>query len=399
MRAIVVGAGVAGLVAARELGRRGASVTVLEASDGVGGRVRTDRVEGFLLDRGFQILLTAYPAAQRELDLGALRLRPFLPGALVRSGGRFHRVTDPLRDPAGALRTLFAGVGSIADKLRVLALRRQARAGTLDELLTRPDRSARAALEQLGFSARMIDTLWRPLVGGAQFDPDLSGSARMLELVIRMFASGDNAVPEQGMGQISAQLAAGLDVRLGARATAVEARAVTLAGGERLEADAVVLAADGPSAARLLGEPAPATRGTVTLWFAAERPPVEEPILVLNGEGTGPVNHLAVMEQVSRAYAPAGASLVCANVLGVPTEDDEALDLAVRQQLRGWFGSDVGRWRRLRVDRIPHALPDVQPRPVGDLRHPSGVVVAGDWRAYPSLQAALESGRRAAEQA
>jgi len=403
--AIVVGAGLAGLSCARRLVEKGLRPLVLESSDGVGGRVRTDVVDGFRLDRGFQVLLEAYPEARRVLDYRALDLRPFFAGALVRADGRFHRVADPWRHPVDAALSAFAPVGTLADKMRVASLRSAVCAGSLDDLFARPETTTLAALRAHGFSESMIDRFFRPFLGGVLLDRDLGTSSRMLEFVFRMFSLGRTALPALGMGAIPAQLAAGLPdgaVRLSAPVAAVEAGAAVLASGERCAARAVVVACDGPSAARLLSElPAPGSRGVTCLYFAAARPPLEEPILVLDGEGEGPVNNLCVPSALSRAYAPPGQALVSATVLGIPSADDATLEAAVRRQLAGWFGDEAGAWRHLRTYRIPHAQPSqevgvLEPaaRPVG-VR--DGIYVCGDHRDTASIQGAMLSGRRAAD--
>jgi phytoene dehydrogenase-like protein len=215
------------------------AATVLEASDGVGGRVRTDRVDDFLLDRGFQVLLTAYPEARDALDYRELELHPFYPGAMVRTGGKFVTVADPFRRRWDGLRTALGPVGTLGDKLKVAALRRRVTAGSLEELFARPETTAREALAGDGFSEQIVDRFFRPLFGGVLLDRELGTSSRMFEFVYRMFALGDVALPARGMGAISEQLAAALPsdrVRLGQRVTAVGDGGVTLADGERLPA-------------------------------------------------------------------------------------------------------------------------------------------------------------------
>src|ERR687898_1280923 len=232
----VVGAGLAGLRCARRLHEKGVAATVLEAGDGVGGRVRTDRVEDFLLDRGFQVLLTAYPEATEALDYRELELHPFYPGAMIRTGGRFVTVADPFRRRWDGLRTALAPVGGLGDKLKVAKLRRRVTAGSLEELFARPETTTREALAADGFSDTIVDRFFRPLFGGVLLDHELGTSSRMFEFVYRMFALGDVAIPTRGMGAIAEQLAGGLPpgcVRLGQRVTAVGGGGVTPARGER----------------------------------------------------------------------------------------------------------------------------------------------------------------------
>lgn len=401
---LVVGAGLAGLACARTLAGAGLVPLVLEAGDGVGGRVRSDELDGFRLDRGFQILLTAYPECRATLDYAALDLRPFRPGALVRVGGRFARVADPFRAPLDALASLLGGVGTLLDKARVLALRADVRRASVEELLARPESTTQAALERRGFSPAMVAAFFRPLLGGILLDLELQASSRMLEFVFRMLSLGDNALPAAGMGAIPAQLAAGLSagaLRLGSRVRSVRGDGVELESGERLEARAVVVAADGPSAAVLLGLPAPESRAVTCLYFDAPEPPLDEPLLVLNGEGRGPVTNLCVPSRVAPGYAPAGRHLVSATVIGDPALDDGQLESAVRRQMEEWFGISVRAWRHLRTYRIRHAQPGQRPgvlepaqRPV---RRGPGLYAAGDWLDTASIQGALQSGRRAAE--
>ena len=210
---VVVGAGLAGLAAATTLHQAGRRVLVLEASDGVGGRVRTDRVDGFLLDRGFQVLLTGYPEAHRQLNLEALELRPFAPGAVVWLGNRGYRVGDPFRKPSTLLDTAFSPVGSIADKVRLLALRTRLKRTDPKQLLRGADIPTRQYLAGLGFSDRFVERFLGPLFTGIQLDPELSTSRRMFDTIFRSLTIGDSAVPAAGMGAIPAQMADDLPAR------------------------------------------------------------------------------------------------------------------------------------------------------------------------------------------
>lgn len=399
---LIVGAGLAGLCCGRRLAQCGVPFRILEASDGVGGRVRTDTVNGFRLDRGFQIYLTAYPEGRRVLDLPRLDLKPFTRGALVRFRGKFHRVTDPRAEPLTGLRSLINPIGTVRDKLRFAKLAAKLLRGGFD---TRPDGSTLDLLRAGGLSDVMIDRLFRPFFGGVFLERELATSARFFRFVFGVFAAGPGAVPAAGMQAIPDQIAAALPagaVTCGAAAEEVGPGRVRLASGEDLSAKAVIVATDGPAAARLLGDvPARGSTGTVTLYYAAARPPVREPIIVLDGDGTGPVNNLAVMSEVSPLYAPAGKALIAASVVGFPAGSDAELDQSARLQLGGWFGPDVAGWELLRADRIPHALPaqpagacDPWQRPV---RVRDGVYVCGDHRDNASIDGAMASGFRAAQ--
>jgi phytoene dehydrogenase-like protein len=401
---IVVGAGLAGLCCARELHAAGLEVLVLERGDTPGGRVRTDAVDGFMLDRGFQVLLTAYPEARRVLDYERLGLRPFESGALIRRDERFARVADPFRHPLKSLESLRDAPGSIPDKLRVARLRSRLSRFSLNEVLTAPQVTTAEALRREGFSPTLVDGFFRPFLGGIFLDPSLETSSRLFAFVFKLFAEGEAVLPAGGMQAIPRQLAEGLPVaalRYGATVEAAGPGEVLLAGGEQLTASAVVVATDGPEAARLTGAfEAPAGRAVTTIHYAAERSPIGEPVLVLNGDGHGPVNDLCVPSDVAPSYAPPGAALVSASVLGIPALADTALDDVAREQLRGWFGQQVHAWRLLRVQRIPFALPAQPPAALAETERPvrvrDGLFVCGDHRDTASIQGAMISGRRAA---
>ena len=376
---IVVGAGIAGLTCARTLAAQGLTPLVLEREAAVGGRVRTDEVDGFLLDHGFQVLPRSYPEARALLDLDRLELRDFARGAIVRTEGRFRRVTDPRESPLRGLRTLAGGVVGVRDGAAVLRLLRGRSTET----------TALDALRQAGVSRHAVEAFFAPFLRGIFLEPKLTTSSNFLDFVLDAFASAPAALPARGMGSIPAQLAEGIDVRTGSVVTAVGPRSVSLATGEQIAARAVVVAT-----AALLDEPAHGWNGVTCVYFDAPAAPLPGPWLALNGEGA-PINNLCVPSEVCPAYAPAGRALVSVSILGAGETD---LD-AVRAQLRQWFGRPVEAWRHLRTYRITHALPSY---PVGGaLTRPArltpGLYACGDHREHPSLNGAMASGRRAAE--
>jgi len=402
---LIIGGGLAGLCCALRLHQSGLSFQVLEASDGVGGRVRTDKVEGFLLDRGFQVLLTAYPEARRVLDYDALNLRPFYPGALIRYKGRFHRFSDPWRHLIDGILSLLSPIGNVSDKLKVRKLRQQVLTGSLQDLYNRPETTTLQALRNLGFSENMIDRFFKPFIGGVFFDPNLGVSSRMFEFGFRMFSMGDTALPSRGMETIPEQIVARLPegtLRTEARVESIQEDGVTLKSGEKIKSQAVVVATEGPEAARLLGDKEkPGSRSVTCLYFETKEPPLSEPLLVLNGEGKGPINSLCCPSSVAPSYAPKNRSLLEVTMIGNPDQDDKQLESTVRAQLTEWFGPGVNGWRYLRTYRILHALPK-QIAPISDPTSRShqirsGLFVCGEYNNVASIQWAMVSGRQAAE--
>ena len=401
---VIIGAGLAGLAAARSLQSAGRQVVVLESSDGIGGRVRSDLVDGYRLDRGFQVLLTAYPELPRQLDLAALDLHRFDPGALIWTGQRFHRVGDPRRLPGALVSSALAPIGSVRDKIRLARWQQQLRRADPHDLLRGEDISSLQALRSHGFSPTMIDRFFRPLIGGIQLDADLTASRRMLDIILRCLTIGDSAVPGRAMqaipDQMGAQLAPGT-VLLDTAVTAVGPGTVSTDTGRVIVADRVVVATEGPAAARLLGLAAVPSRSASCVWFAADRPPVTDKLIVLDGAGTGPALNVAIMTNVAPGYGPHGAAsgrgaLIAAACPGVASTD---LEPAVRHQLRRWWGGQVDTWRHLRTDAIEHGQPDQRPpfHPKRSVALGDGLFVCGDHRDTPSIQGALFSGRRCGE--
>ena len=401
---LVVGAGLAGLACARQLHEKGVSIQILEASDGIGGRVRTDHLHGFLLDRGFQVLFTAYPEAQRLLNYPLLDLRSFAHGALSWFAGRMNKLVDPWRTPGSWKDALQSDFGSLTDKLRIARLRRRLRNSSTDEIFCRPDRPTKDALQSEGFSKEMIHRFFRPLLGGILLDGKLNASSRMFEFVFKMLSEGSVCVPSHGMGAIPIQLAEKLpagSIRLNARVDALHENELTLAGGESLRARALVIAADGLSAAHLVGEVEPASRSVTCFYYSAQEPPVPLPILILNGDGAGPVNNFCVISQIAPSYAPQGKHLISVTVLGTQALTDVQLGGFIIAQMKNWFGKVASSWQLLRSYRIAHAQPQQLPGalepPQRPIRIRPGIYVCGDHRANASINGALVSGTRAAE--
>lgn len=418
MHILIVGAGLAGLTCARLLDRWKIGVTLVEASDGVGGRVRSDRADGYTFDRGFQVLFDAYPAAQRQLDLAALDLRPFDPGAIICLRGRREVLADPLRDSDIGARvvTALSPVIGPSDKLRTLRLALELRGQTVDEMLQGEDSSSYEFLRQRGFSDRAIDLYFRPFYGGVFFDRALATSAKCLKFDFKMLADGRACLPSGGMGATSDQLAAPLLarglVRLNAAASTLLAdgervMGVRLANDEEIRADAVVLATPAPVAARLAGLPMPGgARQTVSLYYAGDRPIYEAKKLALNPAPDAFVNNAQLLTNVAPSYAPPGKHLLGATVIGIPGLSDADLFKRGLRDLHRMFAGDpaaqaaLAGYQPLRLYRIPYAQFDQPPG-----LHPSlpdnrsgrpRLYFAAEWTEASSLNAAMISGEKCA---
>ena len=395
---VVVGAGLAGLAAATRLSRRGLDVTVIEASDGVGGRARTDHVDGLLLDRGFQLLNPAYPEAARLLDLAALDLQPFEGGVVVAHGGRRSVLADPRRAPQHAIGALTAP-GSLREKAAFAAWAVQVGFGRARRIKTAPDEPLSVSLQRRGLTGRLRRSVVEPFLAGVLAEDGQETSRRFVDLLIRSFVRGTPSLPAAGIGAMAEQLAAGLPadtVHLATRAASVSGGSVTSDAGV-VTASAVVLATDPRSAVALAGLPTVVMRGLTTFYHLADQAPTSSRMLHLDGDRRGPVLNTGVVSNVAPTYAGGHGALIASTVLGV--RDDLQTERAVRAQLRLVYGVDPRPWQLVAAYPIPDALPAMLP-PL-DLRRPvalrDGLFVAGDHRDTASIQGALVSGRRAAD--
>lgn len=402
MDTIIVGGGIAGLCCARELHERGREFVILESSDRVGGRIATDEVEGFLLDRGFQVFLTAYPEAQRVLDFSALQLCEFEPGALVYWDGRFNRLSDPWRRPKHLLATALSSAATFSDKLKIAKLRNHVCSGTLEELYQRPELATKDGLRRFGFSDVIIERFFRPFLGGIFLEDNLNTSTRMFEFVFRMFSQGNAALPANGMQAIPNQIAKALpenSIRLNTRVCNIDGQTVTLESGEAISADNIVLATATPEANELASSESREACGVTCIYFATDKSVMDEAILVLNGDRRdGPINNLCVPNLVCDNYAPAGQSLVSATVLGA--NHSESIVEQTVSQMSQWFGTATSAYRHLKTYNISFALPSqVHLNPVqkpAKLR--DGLYRCSDDCDTASINGAMLAGRRAAEE-
>lgn len=401
---LIVGAGLAGLRCAALLHRAGRDVRVWEASDAIGGRVRTDVIDGFRCDRGFQVLNPAYPELAHATDVSTLRLQPFAAGVAVRresgSASWVHPLRSPLKVPA-----MLTG-GGLGPK-DIVAVGRWAAGALRPRRLTAAgyaDTSLRTALDRAGVSGELRRVIDRFLAGVLLEDGGITSNAFAL-LLIRMFARGVPALPAEGMQALPHQLAAGLDEAITLQRSVTE---LTRSGAgwrasdgtHGIRARHVVVATDAMSAARLAGVAAPPMHGVVTDWWAADDAPPGPPMLWVDGrsELRGPVLNTAVISAAAPTYAPAGQHLIAASAL--MAKDGQAPHESVtRAHAADILGADGTRWRLVVRHLVPHALPEQSPplsvrRPV---RTTDGIWVCGDHRDTASIQGALVSGRRTAE--
>ena len=394
---VVVGAGLAGLTCSIQLHAAGHDVLVLEASDDVGGRVRTDVVDELILDRGFQQLNPAYPALRGLVDLAALDLNPFDAGLVVASHGHHTVIADPRRAPRHLGQSLSHATGSLREKLRFARYAARVAAMPRHRLKGRPDVPWGEAFEMAGIGGPLREGVIGPFLAGLLGEDVQESSRVFVDLLLRMFVRGTPALPARGMQALPAQLAAQLPIdaiQLGRRVQQVRPGSV-LTEDDEVEARSIVVATDGVAAAELSGIPFPRMRGLTTYYHHVAASPGHQKMLHIDSERRGPVVNTAVVSDVAPSYCTRGA-LIATTVLGAHT--DSETERAARAQLAFIYGQDTDEWNEVARYPIAHALPAMLP-PL-DLRQPvdlgRGIFVAGDHRDTASIQGAIVSGRRTA---
>jgi len=375
MKVIIIGAGLSGLTAAVYLQQKKHSVQILEASDRVGGRVKTDVVDGYRMDHGFQVLQTAYPEAKAILDYKALKLKKFGSGALVLlKNGRKTEIGDPSRQPTTLFKTLASPVGGIGDKVKMLTLKERLKKQEIDDVFQNEAITTREALYYYGFSPKMTDQFLKPFFSGIFLEEKMDTSRRMFDFVFKMFQ----------------------------KVTKIDDKKVHTADGHIFEADVVLLATEATSLVKDYKKEVNQKYQSVTnIYFAAPVSPIKKPLIALNASEKKLVNNICVMTDVSKSYAPKGKALISASVNGIRNENAAALAQSIKEEMKEWFGAQTDQWDLLKTYKIHYALPHQKEvfndLPLAKMKINDRLFMCGDHTMYGSINAAMKSGRLAAE--
>jgi len=403
---IIIGAGLSGLSAAVYLHRQGRKVLILEATERAGGRVKTDECDGFLMDRGFQVFLTAYPEPKSLLNYKDLQLKKMLPGATVLYDGGTFEIADPLRRPTALFNTLFAPVGTIKDKINTLWLKTKLQKMTIETIFAQPEQSTRKQLSDYGFSQKMIQRFYAPFLSGIYLENNLTTSSRMFDFVMKMFSDGDVAIPALGMEEIPKQLVGLLpksSIEYHKIVSNIKGNAVILEDGTVFEANQILIATNANELIKqFLPNLKTEAQKVTNVYFEAKKAPSTKAIVILNASSKKKwVNNLTVISNVSKAYAPVGKVLLSVSYNGLAEVSDSELAVNMKMELQQWYGKQVHDWKMIKAYRIDYALP-VQNTvrnyvPISEIKISDILFICGDHLLNGSINAAFKTGRLAAE--
>ncbi|MFI8605726.1 NAD(P)/FAD-dependent oxidoreductase [Cellulophaga baltica] len=396
----IIGAGISGLIAAQVLEEAGFSPVVLEATDTIGGRVKTELFQGHQLDHGFQVLLTAYPAAQKYLDYKALELQKFLPGATIFKNAKQVNIGDPLREISLLFSTLFSDIGSFSDKLLILKLNNFLKKKSLSAIFSSKEQTTLAYLSDFGFSSKMISDFFKPFFSGIFLETNLATSSRMFEFVYKMFGEGHAALPKAGIGAIPKQLSEKLkstSFKFNTKVKIVNDTEIELNDGTKLATDFTIVTTEPSKLIPRLKSQETQWKSCYALYFESEKRLIQKPLIGLIPENNTLINNIFYPSSLDTAMTTT-KELLSVTVIDAQNLSEEALIEKVRSELKEYCGIESLSF--LKLYHIPKALPKLDElrydMPASETRLTSGIFLAGDTQLNGSLNAAMLSGERAA---
>ncbi|MDB4298904.1 FAD-dependent oxidoreductase [Flavobacteriaceae bacterium] len=396
----IIGGGISGLIAARVLEEHGLSATIIEASDRLGGRVKTDVVDGYSLDHGFQVLLTAYPAAKKYLDFDALELQEFLPGSAIFKNGKQKIIGDPLRNLSLLLPTLFSGIGTVNDKLKILALNRRLKKKSIQNIFAEKEQTTRVYLENIGFSEAIITNFFTPFFSGIFLENKLETSSRMFEFVYKMFGEGNAALPKDGIQAIPKQLFEKLKsttIIFNTKVKSLENGSIKLESGETLKSNFTIIATQASGLVSNLKNQATQWKSCDTLYFEVAKREIKKPLIGLIAMHNALINNIFYHTSLQTS-ATATKELLSVTVVDKQNLTNKQLVTEVQKELKELCNIDSCTF--IKQYNIPMALPNLQDIQYemlpSETRLTETIFLAGDTQLNGSLNAAMIAGERAA---
>lgn len=390
MKIGIIGAGLSGLTCGWYLKKNGIDdITIFESSEKAGGKLKTDRIDGFQLDRGFQVLLPAYPETKKVLDYDKLQLQRFQKGSLIYKNGKQIPFYDPENGFAALLKTVVNGPGSFWDKLILLKLQiTLSRLSVEDIFNAKKTISSIEYLRELRFSERIIQDFWIPFYQGVFLENTLQTDSRMLQFTFKMFAEGGAVVPKEGMAAIPIQLVnyIGLDkIRLNTKVLHYNSKTITTSEGKKESFDKVVVACSMDKNVEY--------HCVTNNYYEAEKLPIDTKHVILNANPNRIINNVVMISHVAPNYSQNGKHLISVSANGIHTEAD-----AFMIDLKSIFGLEAANWMLVKSYTIKEALPVVTFEEKYKPMSQEGIFYCGDYLLQGSINGAMESGRRTAEE-
>ena len=393
--AIVVGAGISGLSCALELEKNGYRVQILEKENHPGGRVHSDVINGYILNRGFQVLQTGYPETKRLLDYKKLELCNLNSEVWIMNNNKIKKLYDPIQNPSNLLKAAFSNVGTFQDKLRLLQLRQSTTSRSTNKIFQENETTSLEQINNYGFSESIINEFFKPLFGGAFLDNELDTTSRMFNFVYKIFSIAPIAIPKYGMKSIPEQLEAKLESKISFNTNVVKLdNKNVFLENETLSADAIVLAANHDSAKKLIPSIEEIQwNSTSCYYFVADSPPFSSKVVLLNGNNRGEINNVFVPTNISKSYSPNHKSIISVSTIGLNNNETE-----IRNELNNWFGNQTEDWKLLHTYHIEQALPRMSVPSVSHSQYVNGIHMCGDYLTSSSIHGSMHSGRMTANQ-
>ena len=393
--AIVVGAGISGLSCALELEKNGYHVQILEKENHPGGRVHSDIIDGYILNRGFQVLQTGYPETKRLLDYEKLELCNLDSEVWIMNNNTIKKLYDPIQNPSNLLKAAFSNVGTFQDKLRLLQLRQSTKSRSTNTIFQENETTSLEQINNYGFSESIINEFFKPLFGGAFLDNELDTTSRMFNFVYKIFSIAPIAIPKYGMKSIPEQLEAKLESKISFNTNVVKLdNKNVFLENETLSADAIVLAANHDSAKKLIPSIEEISwNSTSCYYFIADSPPFSSKVVLLNGNNRGEINNVFVPTNISKSYSPNNKSIISVSTIGLNNNETE-----IRNELNNWFGNQTEDWKLLHTYHIEQALPRMSVPSVSHSQYVNGIHMCGDYLTSSSIHGSMHSGRMTANQ-
>ncbi|MDZ7849135.1 MAG: FAD-dependent oxidoreductase [Owenweeksia sp.] len=403
---IIIGAGLAGLRAAHELEKFELKALVIDQSDRAGGRVKTDEIDGFLLDRGFQVYLDAYPEGREVLDYDQLSLKPFQPGALCFNKHQKFRVSDTSRKKTALPRMALSPIGNFMDKIRLGNLSARLKRSGIEEIFERPNLSSYEVPESnCALVIKIIQRFFQPFFAGIFLEQDLKTSSRMFEFIFKMMAEGNVSLPAFGMEQIPRSMKNALrttEFRFHTEVKEIRQNEVVLEGQENLSCKHIIVATAPDQLIPQLASDVD-WHQSATYYFAADKSVLNKNLIALNYAKKRLVNNFTILTDTSEHYAPKGEHLVSVSLSQLPHESVEETSRLIKNELSYSFGPSVQNWRFIKNYHLSHALPVLSnlknQLSISETQVKEGLYLAGDQLLNGSINGALKSGKLAAQEA